>query len=120
MEHGGVTALGWTRAHTAQQPATRSTVCLLRCLSRTARRPHTRARTHTHTRSCRAFKTVVFVIDGVDAFVQASKQTLLYNVLDALTSSQVQVCIRVCVCVCACVCGCSAGAGLVGRTCAPH
>lgn len=40
---------------------------------------------------CRAFKTVVFVIDQVDAFVQACKQTLLYNVLDALTSSQVQV-----------------------------
>lgn len=40
---------------------------------------------------CRAFKTVVFVIDQVDAFVRACKQTLLYNVLDALTSSQVQV-----------------------------
>lgn len=39
----------------------------------------------------RAFKTVVFVIDQVDAFVRACKQTLLYNVLDALTSSQVQV-----------------------------
>jgi hypothetical protein len=34
---------------------------------------------------------VVFVIDQVDAFVRACKQTLLYNVLDALTSSQVQV-----------------------------
>lgn len=33
----------------------------------------------------------MFVIDQVDAFVRASKQTLLYNVLDALTSSQVQV-----------------------------
>jgi hypothetical protein len=40
---------------------------------------------------CRAFKTVVFVIDQVDAFVRVCKQTLLYNVLDALTSSQVQV-----------------------------
>lgn len=39
----------------------------------------------------RAFKIVVFVIDQVDAFVRACKQTLLYNVLDALTSSQVQV-----------------------------
>jgi hypothetical protein len=41
---------------------------------------------------------VVFVIDQVDAFVRASKQTLLYNVLDALTSSQVQV--RACASVC--------------------
>lgn len=39
----------------------------------------------------RAFKTVVFVIDHLDAFMKASKQTLLYNVLDALSSSQVKV-----------------------------
>lgn len=39
----------------------------------------------------RAFKTVVFIINQVDAFVRACKQTLLYNVLDALTSSNVQV-----------------------------
>lgn len=40
---------------------------------------------------CRAFKTVVFVIDQLEAFMKAAKQTLLYNVLDALQHSQVQV-----------------------------
>lgn len=40
---------------------------------------------------CRAFKTVVFVIDQLESFVKAAKQTLLYNMLDALTGSQVQV-----------------------------
>lgn len=40
---------------------------------------------------CRAFKTVVFVIDQLEAFMRAAKQTLLYNVLDALQHSQVQV-----------------------------
>jgi hypothetical protein len=40
---------------------------------------------------CRAFKSVVFVVDGVEGFLKAAKQTLLYNILDALTSSQVQV-----------------------------
>uniref|UniRef100_A0A383VEZ4 Origin recognition complex subunit 4 n=1 Tax=Tetradesmus obliquus TaxID=3088 RepID=A0A383VEZ4_TETOB len=38
----------------------------------------------------RAFKTVVFVIDQLEAFMRAAKQTLLYNVLDALQHSQVQ------------------------------
>eukprot|EP00775_Hariotina_reticulata_P002948 gene2948-3233_t len=38
----------------------------------------------------RAFKTVVFVIDQLESFVKAAKQTLLYNMLDALTGSQVQ------------------------------
>jgi hypothetical protein len=41
--------------------------------------------------SCRAFKSVVFVIDQLEAFMRAAKQTLLYNVLDALQHSQVQV-----------------------------
>lgn len=36
----------------------------------------------------------MFIIDQVDAFVRACKQTLLYNVLDALTSSNVQVRLR--------------------------
>lgn len=39
----------------------------------------------------RAFKTVVFVIDQLDAFVRGSRQTLLYNMLDALQHSAVQV-----------------------------
>jgi hypothetical protein len=34
---------------------------------------------------------VVFIIDGLEAYVRASKQTLLYNLLDALSSSQVRV-----------------------------
>ena len=34
---------------------------------------------------------MVFVIDGVEGFLKAAKQTLLYNLLDALTSSKVQV-----------------------------
>jgi hypothetical protein len=34
---------------------------------------------------------VVFVIDQLEAFMRAAKQTLLYNVLDALQHSQVQV-----------------------------
>jgi hypothetical protein len=34
---------------------------------------------------------VVFVIDQMEAFMRAAKQTLLYNVLDALQHSQVQV-----------------------------
>ncbi|KAF6256569.1 origin recognition complex subunit 4 C-terminus-domain-containing protein [Scenedesmus sp. NREL 46B-D3] len=38
----------------------------------------------------RAFKTVVFVIDQLEAFMRAAKQTLLYNVLDALQHSRVQ------------------------------
>jgi hypothetical protein len=46
---------------------------------------------HAHLLCCRAFKAVVFVIDGLEAYVRASKQTLLYNVLDALSSSQVRV-----------------------------
>jgi hypothetical protein len=41
--------------------------------------------------SCRAFKSVVFVIDGLEAFMGSAKQTLLYNVMDALQHSQVQV-----------------------------
>lgn len=41
--------------------------------------------------ACRAFKTVVFVIDQLEAFMKAAKQTLLYNILDALQHSQVQV-----------------------------
>jgi hypothetical protein len=44
-----------------------------------------------HCKPCRAFKTVVFVIDQLEAFMRAAKQTLLYNVLDALQHSQVQV-----------------------------
>ncbi|KAI8464391.1 MAG: hypothetical protein J3K34DRAFT_440678 [Monoraphidium minutum] len=38
----------------------------------------------------RALKCVVFVIDEVEAYVRVSKQVVLYNLLDALTSSQVQ------------------------------
>jgi hypothetical protein len=41
--------------------------------------------------SRRAFKSVVFVIDGLEAFMGSAKQTLLYNVMDALQHSQVQV-----------------------------
>jgi hypothetical protein len=33
----------------------------------------------------------VFVIDEVEAYVRVAKQVVLYNLLDALTSSQVQV-----------------------------
>jgi hypothetical protein len=33
----------------------------------------------------------VFVIDEVEAYVRVAKQMVLYNLLDALTSSQVQV-----------------------------
>ncbi|KIZ04334.1 Origin recognition complex subunit 4 [Monoraphidium neglectum] len=38
----------------------------------------------------RALKCVVFVIDEVEAYVRVAKQMVLYNLLDALTSSQVQ------------------------------
>jgi hypothetical protein len=37
-----------------------------------------------------ALKCVVFVIDEVEAYVRVAKQMVLYNLLDALTSSQVQ------------------------------
>lgn len=41
---------------------------------------------------CRAMKTVVFIIDEIEAYVGcALKQIVLYNLLDCLTSSHVQV-----------------------------
>ncbi len=39
----------------------------------------------------RAFKAVVFVLDEMEQYTRRSKQLVLYNLLDALTSSSVRV-----------------------------
>ena len=40
---------------------------------------------------CRGHKTVVFILDEFDLFAKPFKQTVLYNLLDALQTSSVQV-----------------------------
>lgn len=42
--------------------------------------------------SCRGHKSVVFVLDEFDLFAKPVKQTVLYNLLDALQASNIQVC----------------------------
>lgn len=40
---------------------------------------------------CRGHKSVVFVLDEFDLFAKPLKQTVLYNLLDALQASNIQV-----------------------------
>lgn len=40
---------------------------------------------------CRGHKSVVFVLDEFDLFAKPVKQTVLYNLLDALQVSNIQV-----------------------------
>ena len=40
--------------------------------------------------ACRGHKTVVFILDEFDLFAKPFKQTVLYNLLDALQASSVQ------------------------------
>ena len=39
----------------------------------------------------RCLKSVIFVVDELDAFTRKGKQVLLYNLLDTLSHSKVQV-----------------------------
>ena len=40
---------------------------------------------------CRGHKVVVFVLDEFDLFARKPRQTLLYNLLDAMQASDMQV-----------------------------
>lgn len=44
-----------------------------------------------HNLHRRGHKTVVFILDEFDLFAKPFKQTVLYNLLDALQTSSVQV-----------------------------
>ena len=41
--------------------------------------------------TCRGHKVVIFVLDEFDLFARKPKQTLLYNLLDAMQASDMQV-----------------------------
>lgn len=41
--------------------------------------------------NCRGHKSVVFVLDEFDLFAKPVKQTVLYNLLDALQATNIQV-----------------------------
>lgn len=43
------------------------------------------------TRAHRGMKAVVFVLDELDLFAAKARQTLLYNLLDALQAADMQV-----------------------------
>ena len=43
---------------------------------------------------CRGMKSVVFVLDELDLFAQKARQTLLYNLLDALQAADMQASLR--------------------------
>ena len=40
---------------------------------------------------CRSHKVVIFVLDELDIFARKPKQTLLYNLLDAMQAADMQV-----------------------------
>jgi hypothetical protein len=42
--------------------------------------------------ACRGHKVVVFVLDEFDLFARKPRQTLLYNLLDAMQAADMQVC----------------------------